>query len=99
MQYAQIYFYASAFDDYIRDEVRFAPARDTANEDYLKSHILSASKQYGMDVDFKGIRVKKTENYQQQLETLEVSVSYSAPLDLNLFKKQLRFTTDANVTY
>jgi len=98
-QYLQVYFYASAFDDYVHNAVRFAPARDRTNEDYLKTHILEVSRDFGVNVDEKDVRVKKTRNDEQQFETLEVNVSSTAPLDLNNFKKELLFKTNAYISY
>lgn len=99
MQYAQLYFYASAFDDFIRDEVKFAPTRESTDEDHLRNHILNASQQYGMSVEPKGIRVTKARDPDHQLQTLQVDVTYSALLNLSLFKRQLNFRTNANVSY
>ena len=99
LQYAQLYFYASAFDDFIRDEVKFAPTRESTDEDHLRTHILDASQQYGMTVEPKDIRVTKTRDPDHQLQMLDVEVTYSAPLDFSLFKRQLNFRTDATVSY
>jgi len=99
-QCAPIYFAAWEFDDFIKDEVRFAPLRESVQEDHLRAHILEVAKHYKLQLDPKEIEITKTTTIPgMSWKTLSVDVTYSAPVDLNLFQRQLHFHTTASIAY
>ena len=100
-KYAQMYFYVAAFDDFVKDEVKFAPTRESTDKEHLNEHITDAAEQYGMHLDTKGINIEKQhfESEGSYIDTLRVDVSYSAELDLNVYKPHIQFHTTASVTY
>ncbi len=99
IQYAQVYFCAAEFDDFIKTEVKFAPARDGMDTAHLATQIANASLEYGVDVDPRQIRVSKIHNSQKNFDTLTVEVPYHAAVDLHLYKPQVEFYTIATVKY
>src|SRR5437588_12571656 len=99
IQFIPAYFYASEFDDFVKDEVKFAPTRESTDREHLIQHITDASVHYGVKIEPKGITIKKTENFATNLQTLTVSVVYSIPVDLYYFTEQLRRHVDASISY
>ena len=99
IQYAEAYFSAVEFDDFIKSEVKFAPAREETDAHHLATHIANASLEYGVDVDPSQIRISKLHNSQQNFDTLTVEVPYHAAVDLSLYKPEVQFHTVASVTY
>jgi hypothetical protein len=99
IQFIPAYFYASEFEDFVKDEVKFAPTRESTDRDHLVEHIMEASNQYGVQVNPKDIFVKKTENTDSNYETLSVSVAYSIPVDLYYFTHQLHFQVNTSISY
>ena len=99
IQYLPAYFYASEFDDFVKDEVKFAPTRESTDKEHLTDHITAASPHYGVHIDPKGITVQKTGNTGSNYRTLTVSVAYSIPVDLYYFTHQLRRKVNASVSY
>jgi len=97
-KYAQVYFYASEFDDFVKDEVKFAPTRESTDSDHLTEHILDAAGQYGVDLDARDIKIRKTHT-SEDIETLTVDVNYSAELDLQVYKPALHFHSTATISY
>jgi len=99
-QCAPVYFYAWEFDDFIKDEVKFAPLRESTYEDHLRAHILDLARHYKFDLDPKQIRISKTPTIPgMSWQTLSVEVTYSAPVDLDLFTRELHFHTIASIAY
>jgi hypothetical protein len=99
IQFIPPYFYASEFDDFVKDEVKFAPTRESTDEDHLTEHITEMSTRYGVQIEPNGIIVKKTENTDSNYETLSVSVAYSIPIDLYYFTHQLHRQVNATISY
>ncbi|HYR44493.1 MAG TPA: hypothetical protein VER98_15800 [Terriglobia bacterium] len=99
IQYLPAYFYASEFDDFVKDEMKFAPTRESTDKEHLTAHITDASAHYGVHIDPKGITVTKTYNADSNLRTLTVSVAYTIPVDLYYFTPQLRRQVTASVSY
>src|SRR5438552_17154296 len=91
MQFVPLYFYASEFVDFVKDEVRFAPTRESVEDEHLITHIINASHQYGVNVDPKDIVIRKTHQSDPDIHTLSVDVAYSAPIDLYYTSKTLQF--------
>jgi hypothetical protein len=99
IQFIPAYFYASEFDDFVKDEVKFAPTRESTDREHLTEHITAASLHYGVQIDRKGISVSKSRNSDSDLETLTVSVAYSIPVDLYYFTRPLHRHVEASVSY
>jgi hypothetical protein len=99
VQYAKVYFYVTEFNDFIADEVKFAPTRESTEEDHLQEHIRDASGQYGLEIDLGEIKVNKTHDMDNDISTLAVDVSYSVPVDLYFFKPAAHFQTHDSVSY
>jgi hypothetical protein len=99
IQYIPAYFYASEFDDFVKDEVKFAPTRESTDKEHLTEHITEMSTRYGVRIDPKGIIIKKTENTASNFETLSISVTYSIPVDLYYFTHQLHRQVNASISY
>jgi hypothetical protein len=99
VQYAQMYFYATAFDDFVKTEVKFAPTNDSADKDHLTEHILDASQDYGVDVAEQDIKINKVHNKEQNFDTLTVDVQYSAPVYLKIYTQQVQFHTTTSISY
>jgi hypothetical protein len=99
-QFATVYFYVWEFQDLVKDEVKFAPARESASEDHLASHIVEMAQYYNIKLDPKGIKIKKKVTIPGMTwTTLAVDVTYSAPVDLTFYKQPLHFHTAASVVY
>src|SRR6516162_3946304 len=97
-KFATVYFYVSEFQNFVRDEVKFAPFRERADEKHLLLNILDAARYYNIEVDPNEIKIHKTVTIPGMTwSTLGVDVSYTALVDLSLFKQPLRFHTAASV--
>ena len=99
IQFIPAYFYASEFDDFVKDEVKFAPTRERTDREHLTQHITAASVHYGVQIDPKGVTVRKSRNADSNLETLTVSVAYSIPVDLYYLTRQLHRHVETSVSY
>jgi len=97
-KYAQMYFYVAAFDDFVRDEVRFAPARKTTDKDHLTAHLMDAAGEYGVQLDPHNIQITSRQQ-QPNIQTLTVDVSYSAELDLRFYRPEIQFHSQASIYY
>ena len=99
-QCATVYFYVSAFEDFVRDQVKFAPFRHGVDENNLFVNIVDAARYYNLEVDPQQIKIRKTTRIPgMSWTTLGVDVTYTASLDLSLFKRPLHFHTSATVAY
>jgi hypothetical protein len=99
-QFATVYFYVWESQDLVKDEVKFAPARESASEDHLVSHIVEMAQYHNIKLDPKGIKIKKKVTIPGMTwMTLAVDVSYSAPVDLTFYRQPLHFHTTASVVY
>ena len=94
IQFIPAYFYASEFDDFVKDEVKFAPTRESTEREHLVDHIYDAAMHYGVEVNREDIVVKKTKNPDSGYDKLTVSVAYSIPVDLYYFTRRLHFHMD-----
>ena len=99
IQFIPAYFYASEFDDFVKDEVKFAPTRESTDKEHLAEHITEMSLHYGVQIDPKGIIINKTQNTDSNYETLSVSVAYTIPIDLYYFTRQLHRQVNASISY
>lgn len=99
-QFATVYFYVSEFQEFIKDQVKFAPLRESADETHLRTTILDGARYYNVKIDPDEIKIQKTLTIPGMTwSTLGVDVSYTALVDLSLFKQPLRFHTAASVAY
>jgi hypothetical protein len=90
LQFASVLLYAWAFDDFTRNEVKFAPIRENDSKEYLIQHIKHQAQLYGFNVGEKDIRVEKDTNTDSSMTVLAVDVTYSTSVDLFYFTYQLR---------
>jgi hypothetical protein len=99
-QFATVYFYVWEFQDFVKDEVKFAPFRENADENRVFLHILDAARYYNLEIDPKEIKVSKAITIPGMAwTTLGVDVDYTALVDLKGFKHPLHFHTKASVAY
>jgi len=99
-QFATVYFYVTEFQDFIKDEVKFAPFRERADEAHLLAQIRDAARYYNLRIDPNEIKIRKTATIPGMTwTTLGVDVTYSALVDLSLFQQPLHFHTAASVAY
>ena len=99
MQFASVYFYASEFDDFVRDELKFAPAREDDSKEHLVEHIKEQAQYYGLTLNDKDVVVDKTTDKDSGVTTLTADVTYTSPVDLYYFTYQLRRHTHATASY
>ena len=99
-QFATVYFYVWEFQDFVNDEVKFAPTRESVHEDHLIWHIADMARYCKVELDPKQIRIRKTATIPGMTwTTLAVDVTYSAPVDLSLYTHPLHFHTKASIVY
>ena len=99
LQFASVYFYAWEFDDFVRDELKFAMMRERHTEDRLVDHIIEQAQFYGLTTDKKNIRVETHHDSTSGLTFLAVDVNYSTPVDLYYSTYQLRRHVHASTRY
>jgi hypothetical protein len=97
IQFIPAYFYASEFDDFVKDELKFTPSRESPQREHLVDHILQSAMHYGVEVNREDIVVKKSKGGEYQ--KLTVSVSYSMPVDLYYFTWRLHRQVNASTAY
>ncbi len=98
---AAVYFYVTEFQDFVKQEVKFAPFRKGTDETRLFEDIRDAARFYNLQIDpAKDIKIRKTTTIPGMTwTTLGVDVKYTALVDLNLYKHPLHFHTAASVAY
>jgi hypothetical protein len=98
---AAVYFYVTEFQDFVKQEVKFAPVRNNTDETRLFEHIRDAARFYNLEIDpANDIKIQKTVTIPgMHLTTLGVDVKYTALVDLNVIKRPLHFHTAASATY
>jgi hypothetical protein len=99
VQFVAVLFNAWQFDDFVKDEIKFAAMRESDTEDHLVEHLMEQAQAYSLELDAKDIRVEKNDNSENGITTLAVSVTYSAPVDLYYFKSKVRRHVFATATY
>src|SRR2546428_11584643 len=90
MQFISVFFYVWEFDDFVRDEVKFAPIREDDSKEHLVEHIKRQVQFYGLDVNQKAISIGKSIDKGYGITTLSADVTYTTPVDLFYFIYQLR---------
>src|SRR5712691_9362600 len=81
MQFISVFFYAWEFDDFVRDEVKFAPIREDDSKEHLVEHIKRQVQFYGLDVNERAINVDKRTDTDSGITTLTMDDIYSALVD------------------
>ena len=99
LQFVSVYFYAWEFDDFVRDELKFALMRERGTEQHLVDHIRDTAQFYGMTTDKKNIRIEKHKDASSGLTFLAADVNYSTPVDLFYFTYQLHRHVHASTVY
>jgi hypothetical protein len=99
IQYIPVLFYALEFDDFVKDEVKFAPMRETDDPQHLTQHILNEARYYKMILDKNDIQVTKTRDNARGVTFLAVDVDYRMPVDLYYFTHEVRFHRHASTVY
>ena len=99
LQYIPVFFYALEFDDFVRDEVKYAPLRETDDKEHITRHILDEGGYYRMILDRKDINVTKTRDLSRGINFLTADVDYRMPVDLYYFTHEVRFHLHASTVY
>jgi hypothetical protein len=99
-QFATVYFYVWEFQDFVNSEVRSIPTRDVVPEVHLITQIVDMARYCKIELDPKQIRIRKKVTIPGMTwTTLAVDVTYSAPVDLHVYRQPLYFHTTASVVY
>jgi hypothetical protein len=99
VQFVAVLFNAWQFDDFVKDEIKFAAIRESETEEHLVEHIMDQARDYSLELDQKDIRIEKNNDSDTGVTTLAVAVSYSAPVDLYYFKSKVRRHVVATTRY
>ncbi|HLH32556.1 MAG TPA: hypothetical protein VKY31_15240 [Terriglobia bacterium] len=103
VQFAAVYFYAWEFDDFVRDEVKFAPMREGEEKENLKSHfqdhLTQQAQFYGLTLNPQDISVDRHTDTDSGITNLNVEVNYTTPVDLYYFTYPIRRHITANTMY
>jgi hypothetical protein len=90
LQFISVFFYTWEFEDFIRDEVKFAPVRESDDKEHLVEHIKEQAQYYSLQIDEKNIRVEKSTNDDSGVTSLSIDVVYTTPVDLYYFTFPMR---------
>jgi hypothetical protein len=90
MQFLSVFFYAWEFEDFVRDELKFAVVREDDSKEHLSQHIKQQAQYYGLNINAKNIVVEKSTDTDSGITTLSADVNYTSPVDLFYFTYQLR---------
>jgi hypothetical protein len=99
VQFASVFFYAFAFDDFVKDEVKFAPVREQDTKAHLVEHIAEQAKYYGQTLDPHDIQIDRHTDLDSGITTLSVDVDYIAPVDLYYFTARVHRHLHAATSY
>lgn len=99
MQFFSVYFYASEFDGFVKDELKFAAAREDDSKEHLTEHIKEQAQYYGLNVNDKDIVIERSTNNDPGVTSVSADVTYTTPVDLYYFTYQLRRHVHAAVMY
>ena len=103
VQFAAVYFYAWEFDDFVRDEVKYAPTRESDEKESLRTHfqghLTQQAQFYGLTLNPDGITVDKHTDTDSGITRLNVEVNYTTPVDLYYFTFPIRRHIVANTMY
>ena len=90
MQFLSVFFYAWEFEDFIKDELKFAVVREDDSKEHLTEHIKEQAQYYGLNINEKNIVVEKSKAPDSGITTVSADVTYVTPVDLFYFTYQLR---------
>ena len=90
IQFLPVFFYAGEFDDFVRDELMFAPVREDDSKEHLVEHIKQQAQYYGFALKDKDIVIEKARDTDSGLTILSADVTYASPVDLYYLTYQLR---------
>jgi len=96
LQYLPGLFYARQFDDFVRDEVRFAPVREKSQ---LVQHIIEGAHDCHIEVDQHQIQIVKTRDMPHGVNTLTVDVAYQVPIHIFGWTRELPRSIEGTVKY
>ena len=99
IQFAAVFFYAWEFEDFVKDEVKYSPMRESSERAHLVDHIVSKAQFYNLALDAKDVVVQKNTDVGSGITTLQVHVSYTSPVNLYYFTFPLRRRILAAMTY
>jgi hypothetical protein len=99
VQFISVFFSAFAFDDFVKDEVRYAPVRENDTKEHLVEHILEQSKFYRVILDESDIHVNRSVDKDSGVTTLSVDLTYTSPVDLYYFTYEIRRHLHAQTKY
>jgi hypothetical protein len=99
MQFISVFFYAWEFDDFVRDELKFAPAREDDSKEHLVEHITEQARYYGLTLNQRDLIVGKATDTDSGVTTLSADVTYTTPVDLYYLTYQLRRHIHATASY
>ncbi len=83
-QYGPVYFAAFQFNDFVRQEVKFA-ASSKKTIDNVRGDILQSAMELGIPLDKRNIRITK------RGPAITVDVDYRWPINLRVYKHELVF--------
>ena len=99
IQFASVFFYAWEFEDFVKDEVKYAPTRESDETQHLVEHILEQGHFYELEIEPGDITVRKHTDPGSGITTLEVDAGYGSPVDLYYFTYRIRRTVGAVTMY
>jgi hypothetical protein len=82
MQFLSVFFYAWEFEDFIKDELKFAVVREDDSKEHLTEHIKQQAQYYGLNINAKNILVEKSTDIDSGITTLSADVAYATPVNL-----------------
>ena len=99
IQFASVFFYAWEFEDFVRDEVKYTPTRESDANDHLVEHIVEEGHFYSLELAPSDVTVQKSTDSHSGITTLEVDASYTSPVDLYYFTYPIRRVVRAVTKY
>jgi hypothetical protein len=83
-QYVPPYFYAFQFNDFIRQEVKFAVTARRTTED-VRTHIVEKAQEFNIPITAKDVQITR------RGPAFTVDVEYRVPIDLRVYQHELVF--------
>ena len=83
-QYVPAYFHAFQFNDFIKQEVKFALSAKRTPDD-VRDHIVEQAKELEIPVDRRDVKIAK------RGPAFTVEFDYNIPIDLRVYKRDLTF--------
>ena len=99
VQFISVFFNAFEFDDFVKDEVKFAPIRENDTKAHLAEHILKQSKLYRVILGENDVRVNRNTDTASGVTTLAVDLNYTSQVDLYYFTYEIPRHLHAQTKY